>query len=294
MSCVGPQVRGRALVADGEHARPAGSRCSGRSSAGRRRTRARSTAGPPNAGDARRGQPGPGDRQLARDRARAGGLEIRDQLRQQPPGTLELDPERATRPQVLLRACSLSALIARHLLATVRRVAGVARCPRARRSRCSAGCGGAAPARSCTIGTPAATISHAVVCRSRCEPTSGIPARRHARRTVEATVPDAIGAYGARACRNTSRRSLTGRPRRRYAAIACADISRQRQPILTAALAVHHQLTGAPVDVIKRQAGDLAAAQPEPQQQDDQRVIAPPERAGDDRTSPATPGRPRG
>lgn len=40
---------------------------------------------------------------------------------------------------------------------------------------------------------PAATISQATVWRSRCEPTSVIPARRQARRTVEATVVDAIG-----------------------------------------------------------------------------------------------------
>ena len=60
-----------------------------------------------------------------------------------------------------------------------------------------------------------ATISQATVWRSRCEPTSATPARRHARRTVEATVPAAIGRNGARACRNTSRRSLVGRPRRR-------------------------------------------------------------------------------
>jgi hypothetical protein len=42
---------------------------------------------------------------------------------------------------------------------------------------------------------------------------------------------------------------------------------------------VDHQLPGAPIDVIKHQAGDFAAPQPEPQQQDDQRVITPPERA---------------
>ena len=46
-------------------------------------------------------------------------------------------------------------------------------------------------------------------------PTSAIPARLHARRTVEATVPDAIGSYGALDRRNTSRRLLRGRPRRR-------------------------------------------------------------------------------
>ena len=42
---------------------------------------------------------------------------------------------------------------------------------------------------------------------------------------------------------------------------------------------MNHELAGAPINVIKRQAGDLAAAQPEPQQQDDQRVIAPTKRA---------------
>ena len=43
----------------------------------------------------------------------------------------------------------------------------------------------------------------------------GDPARRHARRTVEPTVPVAIGSIGALARKNTSRRSLLGRPRRR-------------------------------------------------------------------------------
>ena len=42
-------------------------------------------------------------------------------------------------------------------------------------------------------GTLAFTISHAAVWRRRCDPTSAIPARLHARRTVEATVPEAIG-----------------------------------------------------------------------------------------------------
>jgi hypothetical protein len=70
----------------------------------------------------------------------------------------------------------------------------------------------------------------------------------------------------------------------------------QRQPFLTAALAVDHELAGPPVDVIKRQAGDLAAAQPEPQQQDDQRIIASPQRptaiAGVQQRSRIAPGDP--
>ena len=51
-------------------------------------------------------------------------------------------------------------------------------------------------------------------------PTSAIPARRHARRTVEATVADAIGSYGALDRKNSSRRPVARRPRRRYEAIA--------------------------------------------------------------------------
>lgn len=62
---------------------------------------------------------------------------------------------------------------------------------------------------------PAATISQATVWRRRWAPTSVTPARRHARRTVDDTVPGAIGPNGARACKNTSRRPLAGRPRRR-------------------------------------------------------------------------------
>ncbi len=44
-------------------------------------------------------------------------------------------------------------------------------------------------------------------------PPGVFPARRHARRTVEETVPAAIGSNGALACRNTSRPPLAGRPR---------------------------------------------------------------------------------
>jgi len=38
------------------------------------------------------------------------------------------------------------------------------------------------------------------------------------------------------------------------------NVGRQRQALLTSALATNHQLTGPPIDVIKRQTSHLAAA----------------------------------
>ena len=98
--------------------------------------------------------------------------------------------------------------------------------------------------------------------RSRCEPISGIPARRHARRTVEAPCPAAIGSNGALARRNTSRRSLVRPPALQIGGDRLADVGRQRQPVLAGALAAHHQLAGAPVDVIEPQAASSLRRSP--------------------------------
>ena len=51
-----------------------------------------------------------------------------------------------------------------------------------------------------------------------------------------------------------------------------ADIDRQRQHVVTAALAANEQLAATPVEVIEAQRGDLPGAQPEPRQQQQDRV----------------------
>ena len=52
------------------------------------------------------------------------------------------------------------------------------------------------------------------VCRSRCAPTSGSPARRQAAWTTLLTAVEVSPAYGARACTNSARHPTRGRPRR--------------------------------------------------------------------------------
>ena len=91
-------------------------------------------------------------------------------------------------------------------------------------------------------------------------------------------MPAAIGPNGARARKNTSRRSLLGRPRRRYAAIASPTSAGSGSRSSRATLAPHDQLAGPPVDVIESQPGHLTAPQPQPQQRDQHRVVAPPDR----------------
>jgi hypothetical protein len=53
-------------------------------------------------------------------------------------------------------------------------------------------------------------------------------------------------------------------PPTRVAGDRVADVGGQRQPVLAPTLAMDKQFPPAPVDVIQRQGGDLAAAQPEP------------------------------
>ena len=54
----------------------------------------------------------------------------------------------------------------------------------------------------------------------------------------------------------------------------------QRQPIDPGTLAANHQLARPPVDVLEVQPGDLAAAQPQPRQQQHDRVVATADRCG--------------
>ena len=52
------------------------------------------------------------------------------------------------------------------------------------------------------------------------------------------------------------------------------DITRQRHPIKSTALPGDGEFAAAPIDVVQTQARDLAAAQPDPRQQSQHRVVA--------------------
>ena len=54
-----------------------------------------------------------------------------------------------------------------------------------------------------------------------------------------------------------------------------ADVVRQREAVLVAALAPDHDLAGSPVDVLQAQAGDLAGPQSEAEQGEQDGVVPP-------------------
>ena len=112
--------------------------------------------------------------------------------------------------------------------------------------------GGAAPGRSPPATRPALSISVAAVCRSRCAPTRGSPARVHASRTIEPIVLRFSPWRGAVIRKNSARHSHRGR-RRQIGHDRLTDIDRQRQLVMTAALAANEQQPAAPVDVIERE-----------------------------------------
>jgi hypothetical protein len=96
-----PQVRGRPAVTGAEHV--------DRWDLGRRVDRLQVGGKPARDAQPRRPirgpgagrQPRPGDRQLAGHRRRARGLKVGDQLRQDPPSALELEPELTAQPQIV-------------------------------------------------------------------------------------------------------------------------------------------------------------------------------------------------
>jgi hypothetical protein len=57
-----------------------------------------------------------------------------------------------------------------------------------------------------------------------------------------------------------------------------SDLAGEREPIRLAALAMDRQLPSTPVDVVERERGDLARAQPQTRQQHQDRVITPADR----------------
>ena len=121
---------------------------------------------------------------------------------------------------------------------------------------------------------PRRSISVAAVCRSRCAPTRGSPARSHAARTTHADRA-AVQPLARRGHPQEHRPALAPRPTAKIGHDRLADIDRQRQLVIAAALAAHEQQPAAPVDVIEPDRGDLAGAQPQPRQQQQDRVVAP-------------------
>jgi hypothetical protein len=115
------------------------------------------------------------------------------------------------------------------------------------------------------------------VCLSRCGPTGGIPARTHAAWITPLIASPDIGPAGASTFKNSVRDSL-GPRRRKYETSASPRSQGKWQQVIPAALAMDQQLAAAPVDVLERDRGDLAGAQPEPRQQQQDRVIAPTDR----------------
>lgn len=176
------QVRGGALTTTGEHVR--------RRDLGRRVARLQVRGEPTRDPQPLRPlvrmhpdrQSGPSDRQLAGDRARTGGLPVADELAEQP---LLLSQPSARRSRRYSSTCACRPLIAADPQATASPAAASARRRRARRSRCSANSDGAAPDRSGQAERwlgPSRTPPCAV---AGVTPTSAIPARRHAWRTVK-------------------------------------------------------------------------------------------------------------
>ena len=122
------------------------------------------------------------------------------------------------------------------------------------------------------------------MCRRRCGPTTRQPrpptrvpdhALDHARRERAGRSPDLQEQRAAPGLRSAAK---IGHQR-------LADIDRQRQAVKPRALAVHDDLAAPPIDIVERQRGDFAGAQSKPHHQQQDRVVAPADRA-----SPVTTG----
>ena len=153
-----------------------------------------------------------------------------------------------------------------------------------RRSRWSLPRGGEGPAPISGSVAPGRSIWVAAVCRSRCAPTRGSPARSHASadhprdRAPIQPLPRCGHAQEQRSAIGSRTTAQIGHDR-------LADIDRQRQGILTAALARAPAAPRPPVEVVEGDRGDLAGPQPEPRQQQQDREIA-----ATDQRAPVTAG----
>ena len=88
------------------------------------------------------------------------------------------------------------------------------------------------------------------------------------------TVHRFMPSRGAVTRKNSARHSHRGR-RRRYDTSASPTSTGNGNTILPAALAAHQQQPAPPVDVIEPQPSDLAGTQPQPRQQQQDRVVTP-------------------
>ena len=136
-----------------------------------------------------------------------------------------------------------------------------------------------------TIDAPAARNSLANVCRARCAPTC----RCHAQARALNDVTDELGADRARRRLDRQEHVRDARlPRSdRYPARASPTSAGSGSRSAAARFAANHEFAGAPVEVFQLQPRDLDRAQPQPRQQQHDRVVArPAERATVTRAQP--------
>jgi len=87
------------------------------------------------------------------------------------------------------------------------------------------------------------------------------------------TAPRETPINGADAVRNTARPNPRGRPVTKVIGESVADIVRQRQPVNSGSFPADLDLARPPADIVELQPGHLAATQPQPGQQQQDRVV---------------------
>ncbi len=111
------------------------------------------------------------------------------------------------------------------------------------------------------------------MCRRRCAPTRANPARSQAARHPRDRAP--VQALKRRGHPQEQRPALAPGATAKIGHDRLADIGRQRQHVVSAALSVNNKLPAPPVDILELDGGDLPGAQPQPRQQQQDRKVAP-------------------
>ena len=203
----------------------------------------------------------PHHRQLGGDPVRAGPLQERDELLKQPLVCLELVAEPATDPQIVLEDLAQVSHAAPATATATAARAPAALCGQPCVDRCRLALAVSQHLPISASDAPARSIPVAAVCLSRCGPTGGIPARTHASCTTPQTTAPADRTRGREHLQEQRPRArslddgASTRP-------APRQIARQWQHVIPAALAMDQHLAAAPVDVLERDRGDLAARNP--------------------------------
>ena len=115
-------------------------------------------------------------------------------------------------------------------------------------------------------GAPAARMPVAAVCRNRCAPMTASPAGSQARATTWLMPLGDKPSHGPSELRNRMRQPPIPATVPTVVGDRRAHVDRQRQQFTVAALAGHHRLSDAPVDVVDRQGRHLATPQPQARQ----------------------------